>query len=249
MIKDFNEADKKGKLSEALIKIWLQEQKELGLIKSWKWTSHEWWKDQKKGFETDFYFTDNNNKSYFLESKRLSGIYFRKKINTACVEGWADADKTKRPGWFRTAEASKNNGALIMFLNDSTKTFYVHDSIKLKNWMKDWCSCLSWTPAKDGNKVNPGLVTKISWENPPAFTWDNNPADAQQTFLYCFDAVKYVTELKKWINDPASSQLVTNAFSKENKKLGKKIKKGFKQEFIENMNFQIALMEENFNLP
>jgi hypothetical protein len=49
-----------------------------------------------------------NGQTKYLEAKYLSGTYKNgNECPTFCVEKWADNPRTKRPGWYRTAEHCK----------------------------------------------------------------------------------------------------------------------------------------------
>lgn len=157
----------KGNPSEAIVEALLEGQKRKGTISSYKRTEHTEYKGL--GYETDFQY-EKDGRTKYLEVKSIAGIDASNGniCSTFCVESWADDNKTKRPGWYRTAQHCEDNNleAMIVFHNRLTKTLYFHNSIKLRKYV-EFNGCLTYS--KSPNEDERGWVVLYGWEYGPTF--------------------------------------------------------------------------------
>lgn len=165
----YTDLEEKGNPSEAIVVKILQEEKDSGIIKAFRRTEHtEYW-NKDLDFESDFVYKTLENKLVFLEVKSIAGVDTHGNIrDTFCVESWADDNKTKRPGWYRTAQHCEDNNleAMIVFHNRLTKTLYFHNSIGLRKYVEFNGSL---TYSKSPNEDERGWVVLYGWEYGPTF--------------------------------------------------------------------------------
>jgi len=170
----YTDLEEKGKPAEEIVEAWLKKQKNRGAISSYKKTEHTEY--EGLDYETDFQYVQNNRTKY-LEVKSIAGITEAKLKDgtiektvwtTFCIEPWADDNKTKRPGWYRTAQYCEDNNleAMIVFYNRLNKTLYFHDSVKLRK-LVEFNGCLTYS--KSSNKDERGWIVLYGWEYKPTF--------------------------------------------------------------------------------
>jgi hypothetical protein len=161
MYGDFYSDLKTGKIAERIIEDWLKKQELKNKISSYKRTEHTEY--EGLGYENDFQYVQNGQTKY-LEAKYLSGTYENgNECPTFCVEKWADNPRTKRPGWYRTAEHCKDNNleAMIVFYNNFDKTLYFHNSVILRKFVEH-NPYETWS--KVANRDEKGWIVTYSWD-------------------------------------------------------------------------------------
>ena len=87
-----------------------------------------------------------------VEVKSLAGGY-----PTACVEVWADNNKTKRPHWFH------KDVDIVAFQDRSRNKWFLYQAQPVIQFLKEYQGPL--TRAKNSCKDDSGYITLFTWED------------------------------------------------------------------------------------